>query len=33
MMEPKKVLLVEDEFVLYEQLEEFFKEKGFVIAG
>ncbi len=32
-MEPKKVLLVEDEFVLYEQLEEFFKEKGFVIAG
>ncbi len=29
----RKVLLVEDEFILYQQLVEFFKSKGFDIAG
>lgn len=29
----KKVLIVEDEFVLYEELHEFFSEKGFEIIG
>ncbi len=33
MLAPKKVLIVEDEFILYDELAEFFIEKGFRIAG
>lgn len=30
---PTKVLIVEDEFILYDELAEFFQDKGFKIAG
>ncbi len=30
---PKKVLLVEDEFVLYDEMAEFFEKQGFLVAG
>lgn len=33
MSAPKKVLIVEDEFILYDELAEFFQEQGFKIAG
>lgn len=33
MSAPKKVLLVEDEFILYDELVEFFENHGFKVAG
>lgn len=33
MSAPKKVLLVEDEFILYDELVDFFEDKGFKVIG